>query len=219
MIQRTGDTQKAKARTILALTLPRPSVSYLRQAASGLPLKTASFLLKSYSPHAPFCHMHRPSSLASQNECSQAEVQKDAMKPQSCKAKGRRLQQMIVADLLALFPHLGEDDVRSTSMGAAGEDIQLSNTARRAIPFSIEAKNQERVNVWNAMEQSRANAPAGVEPVVVFKKNNEKPHVLLTWDCFKRLLVQSKPADSNKGPRELLLEAADHIQRIAATLD
>lgn len=141
------------------------------------------------------------------------------MKTQSCKAKGRRLQQLIVTDLLALFPHLGEDDIRSTSMGAGGEDIQLSNNARRAIPFSIEAKNQERVNVWSALEQCRANAPSGVDPIVVFKKNNEKPHVLVSWDCFKRLLSGQKSEDTDKSPRDVLLEAADYMQRIAATLN
>ena len=51
------------------------------------------------------------------------------MKTQSCKSKGRRLQQKVVADVLAAFPHLQPDDVRSTSMGCGGEDVQLSPAA------------------------------------------------------------------------------------------
>ena len=66
------------------------------------------------------------------------------MRPSSCKAKGRRFQQQIAADILAAFPNLGEDDVRSTSMGASGEDIQLSTSARTLFPYSVEAKNQRR---------------------------------------------------------------------------
>lgn len=68
------------------------------------------------------------------------------MRPSSCKAKGRRLQQQIVADLYARFPALAEGDLRSTSMGCGGEDIQMSPAAREVIPFSIEAKNQVRTS-------------------------------------------------------------------------
>lgn len=138
------------------------------------------------------------------------------MKGQSCKAKGRRLQQLIVSDLLKIYPHLSTEDIRSTSMGAGGEDIQLSTAARRALPYSIEAKNQERVNVWNALAQCRLNAPTGTEPVVVFKKNGEKPHVLLSWDCFKQQLLRASTASSMPStPREALLAAADYLTRIA----
>lgn len=114
------------------------------------------------------------------------------MKTQSCKAKGRRLQQMIATDLLEIFPSLTEDDVRSTSMGAGGEDVQLSAAARKLIPFSFEAKNQEKVNIWSAIHQSKANCPASSTPIVVFKKNNEKPQVILSWDYFKTTLRREK---------------------------
>ena len=100
------------------------------------------------------------------------------MKTQSCKAKGRRLQQQIVQDLLERFPELTEDDVRSTSMGANGEDILLSSSARKRIPYSFEAKNQERVNIWSAIEQAAANAPSDADIAVVIKKNKTKPHVV-----------------------------------------
>lgn len=140
------------------------------------------------------------------------------MKPQSAKAKGRRLQQQIVQDLLELFPHLGEDDVRSTSMGAGGEDIQLSASARRSIPYSIEAKNQERVNVWNAMEQCRTNAPKDSEPIVVFKKNGEKPHVLVSWSHFKGMIggCVGKTPDTR---RESLIAIADRLHQMAAEME
>lgn len=73
-------------------------------------------------------------------------------------------------------------------MGAAGEDLQLSAAARQALPFSFEAKNQERVSLWSAIKQARANTPVGAESVVVFKKNQQNPHVVITWDCFKTLV-------------------------------
>ena len=51
----------------------------------------------------------------------------------SCKAKGRRLQQTVAEDVLRAFPALEADDVRSTPMGCAGEDVQMSPRAQRLV--------------------------------------------------------------------------------------
>tara|TARA_B100000787_G_scaffold166099_2_gene150806 strand:- start:952 stop:1440 length:489 start_codon:yes stop_codon:yes gene_type:complete len=112
------------------------------------------------------------------------------MKTQSCKAKGRRLQQQIVEDLYSKFD-LGEGDLRSTPMGSGGEDVQMSARAMQLIPFSFEAKNQERLNIWSALEQSEHNCN-GRRPVVVIKKNNKKPHAVITWDTFLSLVSGEK---------------------------
>ena len=145
------------------------------------------------------------------------------MKPQSAKAKGRRLQQMVASDLLQLFPTLTEDDVRSTSMGAGGEDIQLSPAARLLIPFSIEAKNQERLNIWCALDQARNNAPSGSTPAVVFKRNNEKPQVALPWDTFLKMLSsclgnQENQETKTRQTQTQLLQMATELQRLAANI-
>lgn len=137
------------------------------------------------------------------------------MKPQSAKAKGRRLQQLVVKDLLEQFPHLSEDDIRSTSMGANGEDIQMSHAARQCIPFSFEAKNQERVNIWMSIEQANANTPTGVHPAVVIKKNNEEPHVVIKWKTFLRLLT---PSTDNKANKEKLNEAIKMLTQICSEI-
>lgn len=112
------------------------------------------------------------------------------MKTQSCKAKGRRLQQQIVEDLYERFD-LGEGDLRSTPMGSGGEDVQMSARAMQLIPFSFEAKNQERLNIWNALEQSEQNCN-GRRPVVVIKKNKKKPYAVITWDTFLSLVSDQK---------------------------
>ena len=69
---------------------------------------------------------------------------------------------------------LEEDDVHSTSMGAGGEDVQLSPAARRHFPYSVECKNVEKLNVWNAYEQAEANSGKH-EPLLVMKKNVRSP--------------------------------------------
>ena len=109
------------------------------------------------------------------------------MKTRSAKQKGRRLQQN-VRDLLleALSEYLEEDDIRSTSMGAPGEDLLLSPLARKLVPLSLECKNQEAVNVWKAYEQAKENS-GDYEPIVVLKRNNTKPLVLVDADYFVRL--------------------------------
>ena len=119
------------------------------------------------------------------------------MRTKSCKAKGRRLQQTIASDLLSRHPRLTPDDIRSTPMGAHGEDVQLSQAAQEAIPFSFEAKNQERVNVWAAIEQSMSNASQGRAPCVVLKKNDTPPFAVIPWRVFLDLLCRPHATDTS----------------------
>jgi hypothetical protein len=109
------------------------------------------------------------------------------MKPQSAKAKGRKLQQYIRDEILIYFPELTDDDVRSTSMGSGGEDVQLSTKARTLFPFSVEAKSYARISCFRYYEQACANAKKG-EPIVVMKENGSKPLVLLDFKTFMELV-------------------------------
>ena len=79
------------------------------------------------------------------------------MKTRSAKNKGKRLQNSVRDILLETFTQLEEDDVKSTTMGESGEDIQLSPAARKLIPFAFECKNQEKLNIWSALEQAESN--------------------------------------------------------------
>ena len=62
------------------------------------------------------------------------------IKTSSAKNKGRKLQQWTRDRILELVPTLEPDDVKSTSMGAGGEDVQLSPAARKSVPLTIECK-------------------------------------------------------------------------------
>lgn len=111
------------------------------------------------------------------------------MKVSSKKAKGRGLQKNIKNILLECFKgQLEEDDIRSTSMGASGVDLLLSPAAQKLIPFAIECKNQERLNIWSAIEQAEKNATQTLKPLVVFKKNYSKTYVALELNEFLALL-------------------------------
>ena len=107
------------------------------------------------------------------------------MKSRSAKNKGVRLQNATRDAILARFPELERDDVRTATMGASGEDILLSPAARRLVPFSIECKNQERLNIWAALAQAEQGA---FSPAVVFKRNRSKTYVALELDALLNLL-------------------------------
>ena len=75
------------------------------------------------------------------------------------------------------------EDIESRSMGAGGEDLIMSKAARDKFPYSIECKNQERLNIWQAWEQ--ANNNKGIyEPMMVIKKNGTSPLVVLNAENF-----------------------------------
>ena len=109
------------------------------------------------------------------------------MKPRSAKNKGKRLQNKVRALILEKFDTLEPDDVRSITMGDSGEDILLSPAARRLFPFSVECKNQEKLNIWSALEQAGENS-GNHSPLVIFKRNRSKTYAVLEFDKLLKLL-------------------------------
>ena len=114
------------------------------------------------------------------------------MTPASAKAKGRELQKDVVAAFLAAFPHLEPDDVRSTSMGAGGEDVQLSPAARRVIPHQVECKSYAKHAVYAFYDQAATHGKH--RPLVVLRANRRKPLAVVDFDFFVELLqARSRP--------------------------
>ena len=110
------------------------------------------------------------------------------MKTASGKDKGRRLQKWVVDKLHEKFPLLEDGDLKSTSMGANGEDIQMSPAARKAIPLSIECKSRASIAAYGWLTQATTNCPKGCEPVLVVKQNRAKPLVIVDADYFFNLM-------------------------------
>ena len=107
------------------------------------------------------------------------------MKTQSAKAKGRRLQQWF-RDLLIEKLDIHPEDIESRSMGAGGEDLIMARAAREKFPYSVECKNQEKINLWESYNQARQNSK-NHEPVVILKRNNSKPLILIDAEYFVKL--------------------------------
>jgi len=91
-------------------------------------------------------------------------------------------------ELRQAFPELEEDDIKSQTMGMTGEDIVLSPQARKAIPYSFECKNVERLQFWSAVEQAEANCKEGCSPVVVVKKNRKDPYIAIEFGVFLEMI-------------------------------
>ena len=107
------------------------------------------------------------------------------MKTQSAKAKGRRLQQWF-RDLLIEKLGVHPEDIESRSMGAGGEDLIMARAARHNFPYSIECNNVEKLNVWEAYKQAKENSKEH-EPIVVMKKNNHKPLIVVDAEHFVKI--------------------------------
>ena len=97
-----------------------------------------------------------------------------------------RDRQQWVRDLLIEKLEVHPEDIESRSMGAGGEDLIMSRSAREKFPYSIECKNQESLNIWKSYEQAQQNS-GNYEPIVIIKRNNVKPLVLVDADYFVEL--------------------------------
>ena len=123
------------------------------------------------------------------------------------KAKGEQLQKEIVAELKKQFP-IHADNIKSTPMSAHGEDIQMTDEARKDIPFSFEAKYKEKgfSNVYSAYEQCQsqtANLATTdyIYSVAFLQQRGHVPLVVLSADDFFRLMpkLTSDTANDNGG--------------------
>jgi hypothetical protein len=111
-----------------------------------------------------------------------------AIKTSSAKAKGRNLQKWVREKLIEEL-NIHPEDIESRSMGAGGEDLIMARSAREKFPHSIECKNVEKLNVWEAYEQAKANC-GNYEPIVVMKKNHKKPLVVVDAEYFINLFKE-----------------------------
>lgn len=112
------------------------------------------------------------------------------MKTQSAKAKGRKLQQWTRDRILDVYSHLEEDDVRSTSMGASGSDVQLSPLARKSFDYDVECKSLARVGVYRFIDQ--CNNRGDAQPLVIVKENRRRPLAIVDAEHFFELLGKFK---------------------------
>ena len=112
------------------------------------------------------------------------------MKTSSKKGKGRRLQNFVRDRLVKSFPSLENDDIKVAIMGENGEDIKLSPAAKKIIPYSFECKNQERLSIWEALNQAEENCEDRV-PTLIFKRNRSKTYAVIEFNELIKLIGEN----------------------------
>lgn len=81
-----------------------------------------------------------------------------------------------------------EGDIQARMMGGSGVDIMLSPAAKKVIPFDIEAKRQEKLNLWESLKQTEKNTGKDRMSLLVFKRNHTDVYCTLKFDDLLALL-------------------------------
>lgn len=111
------------------------------------------------------------------------------MNPQSAKSKGRLFQNLVRDRILKLLAPYGvvKKDVKSTSMGVSGVDIQLSPFAEQFLPIAAECKSHKSMAIYKLWEQAVSNSDKNTKPVLFIKANHKEPLVVLSLDDYMDL--------------------------------
>ena len=76
-------------------------------------------------------------------------------------------------------------------MGMSGEDIVLTPSAKKVIPYSFECKNTERLNLWKSLEQCESNCEDR-NPVLIIKRNRSDVYAIIKFDKFLNLIEEKQ---------------------------
>ena len=102
--------------------------------------------------------------------------------------KGKRFELKIAKDLAKRFK---TDIKRTPNSGGLSFKGDILTTNGILSEYSWECKNQEKLNIWKALEQSEGDARGTLKtPVVVFTKNFEKDYIALQYDDFVNILLE-----------------------------
>jgi hypothetical protein len=93
-----------------------------------------------------------------------------------------------VKKILEAFPDLTENDVRSTSSGTKGRDIQLSQRALGCFNYAVECKNKARISIYKDYEQATTHVKNDEIPLLVIKQNRSEPLIVMSLDHFFKII-------------------------------
>lgn len=132
------------------------------------------------------------------------------IKRRSAKEKGKRAVLEARAALLRHAPHLLEEDIVKPRGSRSGCDLKLSEQAIKELPFAIEIKNQERLNIWDAVEQTERHAAAeDLLPLLLFKKNHSPLYATLRLEDLLSLIQRARGME----PQATLNPVSDNSEK------
>jgi len=134
----------------------------------------------------------------------------------AAKSKGRKLQNFVRDVFRDIFrDRLETEDIESRQMGGAGVDVILTPAAKRLIPFDMEAKNQERFNLNEAMKQAIDNSKDGRIPVVIFSKNQDDVYISMKFiDFVNTIYPDWKPSVKINKKSVIPIESSENEENI-----
>lgn len=103
--------------------------------------------------------------------------------------KGKRFEREVAKLLNKKFNTNVRRTPMSGGMSIKGDIIDI-NPDSVLYDYHFECKNQEKLNIWKALEQSRSDRPIGKTPLVVFTKNFQSNYVAIELDDFMNLLKE-----------------------------
>jgi Holliday junction resolvase len=103
--------------------------------------------------------------------------------------KGKRFEREVAKLLNKKFNTNVRRTPMSGGMSIKGDIIDI-NPDSVLYDYHFECKNQEKLNIWKALEQARSDRPMGKTPLVVFTKNFESNYVAIELDDFMNILKE-----------------------------
>lgn len=114
------------------------------------------------------------------------------MKTRSAKSKGTRLEKDIARRINEV---LGSYGVQARRMPMSGAIEGFKSDIYINLPIAIEAKNQEKVKLWEWWKQTEEQCPNAKLPALVISRNyNKDPIAIIRFEdllFFMELAVQS----------------------------
>lgn len=134
--------------------------------------------------------------------------------PRLSRDKGARGER----EVAALFRAAGFKCDRTPNSGG----LMVKGDLVGDVPVHVEVKRAERLKVPEWLAQARADAPAGVTPVLAFRRSREGWYGVLPLEALVALLAVARlvelPATDYVPPARLLRDAvAEHDAREAAS--
>ena len=101
--------------------------------------------------------------------------------------KGKRAEREVANMLNQFFDANVRRTPQSGGMSIKGDIIDTQGILSE---FHFEVKNQERLNIWKALDQAQADCPSRREPVVVFTKNHKPYYACMHFDDWMDLVKE-----------------------------
>jgi Holliday junction resolvase len=107
----------------------------------------------------------------------------------NAKQKGNRFEREVAKMLNQKFNTNVRRTPMSGGMSFKGDIIDI-NPDSELFRFSFECKNQEKLNIWKALEQAENDAPRMKEPVVIFTKNFKTEYACMKFEDWMNLVKE-----------------------------